>query len=166
MVRRPRVARVPLLVGAAALLSCVCCVGGLLDALPTPYRLGLAIAAVLLAVAAVVLGVTRTRRRFRAVRSVVVGYLDDVLAGDVESSRRWLTGGGTGEGPAEFAIPATSTLTAYRIVNAYADFLSPIVTVTVQLRFDNHDQPDRYLQLLVVEDGRTWRIVRSDEDPW
>lgn len=170
MARRSRLIRAPVILGAAAaILSCICCVGGLIDALPAPYAIGIGIAALVLALTAAYLGVTRARRRFRAVRRVVVGYLDDVLTGDVESARRWLTGGGrAGRGPAELAIVHrhASPLAAYRITNFYFDFLSSSVEVTVQLRFD--DGSDRFLQLVAVREGNAWRIVHdSDEtDLW
>lgn len=69
--RNSRLALPLALVAAALVAGCVCCTGGLADALSPPVAIGFLGATVLFAAAAATVAAIRIRRPFRAVRKAV-----------------------------------------------------------------------------------------------
>jgi hypothetical protein len=129
------------LAAAAVISCCVCCVGGLADALSPPYAIGFITAAASFGLAAAGLGAVRVWRLFRPVHRVAATYLRALRAGD-----------------AEFAEPLPSDLTAYRI-NGIQVYNGDEAQVTARLTFADGSRHDLVLSLL--REAYQWRIYNA-----
>jgi hypothetical protein len=145
VIRALRGSRLVLGLGAAAAVSgCVCCTGGLADALSPPVAIGFLSAAVVFALAAAIIGSIRIRRPFRAVRNEVTERLDRLTS---------LHTGVVREGG------ASSTVTGYRVNRIDIDWTDgeAVAAVLATLSFDDDSTARLYLRL--VPDGDRWEIA-------
>jgi hypothetical protein len=130
--------------GVAAVASCcVCCTGGLFDALSPPVAIGFLSAAVVCSVAAAVLGTVRILRPFRAVRDEVTERMERFMATQAEAVRD--DGGAV-------------TVVGYRITRTFIDTWNgdteaQVVTV---LTFD--DGTKGTLRLVLVPHAEGWDV--------
>jgi hypothetical protein len=145
MIRALRGRPVLVLGAAAAVLGCVCCVGGLADSLSPPVAIGLLGATVVLGGTAGLIAWVRAGRRFRAVRAEVTERLDRVSALRAGVVRE--------DGDA-------STVTGHRIDRVHVDWTNGdvVATVTTTLFFDD-GATGRLVLYLVPEDGDRWQVV-------
>jgi hypothetical protein len=146
MLRALRGSRLPFVLGAAAAVSgCVCCTGGLADALSAPVAIGFLSAAVVFGVAAAVVASVRIRRPFRAVRGEVTERLERLRSLHTAVVRP------DGE---------SSTVTGYRIGRIDIDWSDgdAVATVVAILSFDDGSEGRLHLQLLPHDDDR-WEVA-------
>jgi len=145
MIRALRGSRLSLALGAAAAVSgCVCCTGGLADALSRPVAIGFLSATVVFAVAAAIIAFIRIRRPFRAVHSEVTERLERLKSPHTSLVRQ----GGE-----------PSTVTDYRINRIDIDWNNgeAVATVIATLSFEDDSTGRLYLQLL--PHGDRWQIA-------
>jgi hypothetical protein len=128
---------------AAAVSCCVCCTGGLFDALSPQVAIGFLSATVVCSVAAAALGTVRILRPFRAVRDEVTERLERFMATQAEAVR---DDGGI------------VTVVGYRITRTFIDTWNGDAEARVVTVLTFGDGTKGTLHLVLVPHAEGWNV--------